>query len=232
MIQWLRFVIQFNSLPSSSNNHNFQSITNGRTIEKNRSKRYTKNSGTRSLLRSQGSSSMIFRGTSGTLPFNFYPLQHSTGLRKATTLERLDFHEEPSILLVSLAVNHHPAHNDDNDDDWRDIRHTRNTLDEFAWKLTSWKVNKMGIKFRILGPQPEATVSLTPLSASSAFLLPFPSSLPTFPIFRQTTDNKTYWSSPFSDLLRKRKTHLDQFFYNIRTRKKNIFISCFWIFST
>lgn len=146
-------------------------------MEKNESKRYT---GTvqRSLLRRQGSS-MIFSGTSGTLPFNFYPLQHSTRLRKATTLERLISMRSLPFSSCLLAINHHRSIPlttmiTMTIDEYTSYRCS--ILDELAWKLTSWKVNKMGIKFRILGPQPEATVSLTPLSASSAFLLPFPSS--------------------------------------------------------
>lgn len=122
---------------------------------------------------------MIFRGTSGTLPFNFYPLQHSRRLRKATTLERLISMRSLPFSSCLLAINHHRSIPlttmiTMTIDEYTSYRCS--ILDELAWKLTSWKVNKMGIKFRILGPQPEATVSLTPLSASSAFLLPFPSS--------------------------------------------------------
>ena len=99
----------------------------------------------RSLLRRQGSS-MIFRGTSGTLPFNFYPLQHSTGLRKATTLERLISMRSLPFSSSPFAINRHPADTTMitmTIDEYTSSPMWWFILDELAWKLTSWKVNKI-----------------------------------------------------------------------------------------
>lgn len=173
---------------------------------------------------------MIFRGTSGTLPFNFYPLQHSTGLRKATTLERLISMRSLPFSSSPFAINRHPADTTMitmTIDEYTSSPMWWFILDELAWKLTSWKVNKMGIKFRILGPQPEATVSLTPLSASSAFLLPFPSS--NLPQNNREKDAR-FFSSNFLRLLCRRKISWSSSFlqrvYNegICMQKKNTWL--------